>query len=218
MEHVGHCPRALCYITLDSVRERVHTRRGGQALGHGAHHIAIDYGNNGYVVDVHTNKLTTFLRVGNYVVYSNFRRSSRSSGHCYNGHARIFSGCDAFERTHVGVFGVGHDNAYRFCGVHGRPAADCYNVIRAALFACGNARLHVLDSRIGFDVAVKFVFELCAVQNVEHLLRHAELNEIGVGANERFFKAAALRLARDFLDTSRAVITCFVQNNSCHNK
>ena len=42
MEHIGDRAGALGDVTLDGVRQRIHTGGCSQALGHGGHHVRID--------------------------------------------------------------------------------------------------------------------------------------------------------------------------------
>lgn len=68
MEHVRHLPRGEGDVPLDGVRERVHAGGGGQALGHGGHHVRIDDGDDGHVVRVHADELALALHVRDDVV------------------------------------------------------------------------------------------------------------------------------------------------------
>ncbi len=52
-----------------------------------------------------------------------------------------------------------------------------------------NAVLHVLDGGVGLDFAVDAVSEARHVQQVGDLLRDAELDQIGVRADERLVTA-----------------------------
>ena len=57
VEHVRELPGALGDVALDGVGQGVHAGGGGEALGHGGHHVGVDDGHDGDVVGVDADEL-----------------------------------------------------------------------------------------------------------------------------------------------------------------
>ena len=76
--------------------------------------------------------------------------------------------------------------------------------------------LHVFDGGIGLNVRVKLVFDARFFQQVRHLLRNAELHQIGVRCDKRLLETAAFDLFRDRLDRARAMVRGFVEHELVH--
>ena len=113
-------------------------------------------------MNVNADHFAVLFGVGYNVVNGNFGRGAGSSRNGDNGNGFVFGGRNAFKRAHVAEFGVGDDYTYRLSGIHRRTAADSDQTVRSAFFKRFNARLNVFDSRVGFNVAVKFVRDFCA--------------------------------------------------------
>ena len=219
MEHIAHCPCALGDVAFDGVGESVHTRRSREALGHGAHHIGIDDGDDGDIVHVDADHLAVLFRVRDDVVDGDFRRGACRRGNGDDGHALIFGGSDALERADIGEFGVGDDDADRLSGIHRGAAADGDDAVCTALLERFHARLHVLDRRVRLDLRIDLVSDARVFEDVGHLLGDAELQKVGVGADEALLKAPALDFRRDLLDRALAVIARFIEYKTvCHNE
>ena len=74
----------------------------------------------------------------------------------------------------------------------------------------GNAEL------MRFNVAVKFVRNICTVQNIENLFRNSEFHKVGVGTDKGFLKTSSADFGSDFFNRALAVVTCFVKNKPVH--
>ena len=60
--------------------------------------------------------------------------------------------------------------------------------------------------------------ETCIVKNVCYLFCNAELDKIGVGAQQSFLEASVLSLVSDSGDSACAVIRCFVENKTISHR
>ena len=70
---------------------------------------------------------------------------------------------------------------------------------------------------VGLDLTVHAVGKVCGVQQVGDLLGDAELDQIGVRADESLLVAAGGQLGNDVLDCAVAVVGNSVQyNTTCH--
>ena len=216
MEHIRHFPCALGDIAFDRMRQSVHTGGSRKPFGHRSHHFGIHHSHYGNIVHVYTHEFTLLFHVGDYVVDGNFRSRACRRGNGDRGNGGFLGGRNAFQRTHVGEFGVVDDNADRFRGVHRRAAADRDDAIRLALLIRRHARLNVFDRGVGFNIGIQFVSDSRLFENVRHLFRYAEFHKIGVGAHKRFFQASAFDFPGDLRDATRAVITRFIEYDSCH--
>ena len=218
MEHIRHLPRALGDVALNGVRERIHARRGGQAFGHRTHHIAVNDGDDGDIVDIHADELALLFDVGDDIVDGNFRRGACRRGYRDDRNARLFGGSDALQTAHILKLGIRDDDADRLGGIHRGTAADRDDIIGPARLERSHARLHVFDGRIGLDIRIQLVGEACFLQYIEHFIRHFKFHEVGIGADECLCQAAPLHFPGNLADRTRAVIADLVQYDSvCHN-
>ena len=76
--------------------------------------------------------------------------------------------------------------------------------------------LYVLNSRVGLDIGIKSIFNAGSLKEVSYLLGYAELDEIGVGRDKCFLKAAILDLLRHSLDGACAMVRRFVERKLVH--
>ena len=119
MEHIGDGAVALGDIALDCVGQSIHTGSGGQALGHGGHHIGIDHGDLGDIVGIHADELALLLHIGDDVVDGDLSRSTGGGGHGNGEHSVLLGGSHAFQRAHIRELGVVDDDADGLCSIHG---------------------------------------------------------------------------------------------------
>ena len=126
----------------------------------------------------------------------------------------LLGGSDAFQRAHIGELGVVDDDADGLCGVHGRAAADGHDAVSLCGLESGHAVLHIGDGGVGLDLTVDGVGEVCSVQQVGDLLGDAELEKVGVRADESLLVAAGGQLGNDVLDSAVAMIRNSIQNDT----
>ena len=196
------------------VGERVHAGGGGEARGHGGHHVGVDHGDLGDVVGVHAHELADPLWVGDHVVDGDLGSGAGRGGHGDGEGGVVLGVRHALERAHVAEFGVLLDDADGLGGVHGGAAADGYDAVGTGLVDGPHAVLDVLDGGVGLDLGVQVPGHAGLVQKVGDPGGHAELHEVGVGADEGLLQAVALDLAGDLLDGTRAVIRDGVEDEA----
>ena len=217
MEHIGDGAVALGDVALDGVGQGVHAGSGGQALGHAGHHIGIDYGDLGDVVGVHADELALLLDIGDDVVDRDLGSGAGGGGHRNGEHGVLLGGGNALQAADVRELGVVDDDADGLGGIHGGAAADGADAVSLGSLKGGNAVLNVLDGGVGLDLAVNAVGKAGGVQQVGDLLGDAELDQIGVRADESLLVAAGGQLGNDVLDCAVAVVGNSVQyNTTCH--
>ena len=218
MEHIRNFPGCLCGIALDGVSQRIHTSCGGQSLWHGGHHIRVNNGNCRDIVGIHTDELPLFFHIGNDIVDGNFCGSAGCCGNSNGGNSVVLCRRNALQRTHIRKFRIGNDNADRLCGIHRRAAADGNNGIRSARLKSRYTLLHILDGGIGLDLRVNRVCNAGVVQNICHLCRHTEFQQIRVCCNKQVLIAVSFYFVDDFLNRTFSMIRNVVQYNTiCHN-
>ena len=216
VEHIRELPSALGDVAFDCVGKCVHTRCGGQTLGHCRHHFGVDYCNYGDIVGVYAHELSILLYVGYNVVYGNFCRRACRGGYGDYRNGGLFGINRTLEASYVLMLGVGNYYAYCLGRIHGRAAADCYYVVCAALLECRNARLHVFNRGVGLNVGIQLVCIAVVLEYLEYLVGYVELYEVGVGAHECLLKAALSYFVGYCLNSSCAVIACLVQYKPVH--
>ena len=214
MEHIGDGAVALGDVALDGVGQSIHTGGGSQALGHGGHHIGVDHSDLGDVVGIDADELALLLHIGDDVVDGDFSGSTGGGGDSDGKDGVLLGGSDAFQRAHIGELGVVDDDADGLCGVHGRAAADGHDAVSLCGLEGGHAVLHIGDGGVGLDLAVDGVGEACSVQQVGDLLGDAELDKVGVRADESLLVAAGGQLGNDVLDGAVAMIRNSIQNDT----
>ena len=79
------------------------------------------------------------------------------------------------------------------------------------------AGLDVLDGGVGLDVGVDLVGKAGGIQLIGDLLGNAELQEVGVGADQGFAEAPGLDFGGDLFDGPFAVVGGLVEDETvCH--
>ena len=130
----------------------------------------------------------------------------------------LLGGGNALKRAHVGKLGVVDDDADGLRRIHGGATAHGHDRVSLGSLEGLNAILHVLDGGIGFNLGIQAPGDARLVQQVGDLGGDAKLHQIGVGAHKDLLEAAALNLAGDLLDGTRAVIRDGVENNSVRHE
>ena len=214
MEHIGDGAVALGDIALDGMGQRVHTGSGGQALGHGSHHVGIDDCDLRDIVGIDADELALLLHVGDDVVDGDLGSSTGSGGHCNGEHCVLLGGSNTFQRADVRKLGVIDDDADGLCGIHGGAAADGDHAVRFCGLEGSHAVLHVGDGGVGLDLAVNSIGKVCSIQQVGDFLGDAELDQVRVRADESLLVAAGGQFGNDVLDGTVAMVGDRIQNNA----
>ena len=214
VEHVGELPSALGGVALDGVGQSVHASRGGQAGGHGSHHIGVDDGDLGGVVGVDAHELADLLGVGDDVVDGHLGGGTGGRRHSDGEHGVVLSGSNALETADIGELGVVDDDADSLGSVHGGTATDGHDSVSLGGLEGLDAVLDVLDGGVGLDLGVKAPSDAGGVELVGHLGGNAKLDQIRVGADEDLLVAATLELAGDLLDGAGTMIRDGVENET----
>ena len=197
--------------------QRVHTGGGGEALGHGVHHVGIDDGDLGNVVHVHADELALALDVGDDVVDRDLGGGAGGGGHGDRKHGVVLRGRDALEGADVRELGVVDDDADSFRGIHDRAAAHGDDAVAVKGLERLDARLDILDRRVRLHVGEEGMGNALCVQNVGDLFDLAGLHDVAAGGDERALVAAIFQLIADLGDGAGAVIGDGVQYDAiCH--
>ena len=215
---VGQRPGALRGIALDGVCQSVHTGGGGQAAGHGGHHIRINDCHVRDIVGVHADEFTFFLHVRDDIVDGGLRAGSAGGRHCDREDGAVLCRSDALERTDVIVLGIVHDNTDALAGIHGGAAADRDHEISAGSAVGIDTLLHILDGRIRLDVRIHFISNAVLFQQIRDLGCHAELHKIRIRCHKSFFEALGRNDPGNLIDRAVPVERHPVQHKTidCH--
>ena len=209
---------ALGDVALDGVGQSVHAGGGSQTLGHGGHHIGVNHSDLGDVVGIDADELALLLDIGDDVIDGDFGRSTGGGGHGDGEDGVLLGGRDTFQRADIRELRVVDDDADSLCGVHGRAAADGHDAVCLSSLEGRHAVLHIGDGGVGLDLAVHSVGKVCRIQQVGDFLGHAELDEVGVGADERLLVAAGGQFGNDVLDGTVAMVGNGIQYDTIsHN-
>ena len=210
---------ALGDVALDGVGQGVHAGGGGQPLGHAGHHIGVDNCDLRDVVGVNADELALLLHIGDDIVDGDLGSGAGGGGHGDGEDRVLLGGGNALQTAHIGELRVVDDDADGLGGVHRGAAADGDDAVRVRSLEGRDAVLHVLDGGVGLDLAVDAIGETRRIQQVGDLLGDAELDQIGVRADERLFVAAGGQFGNDVLDRAVTVIRNSVQNDTtCHKR
>jgi len=177
--------------------------------------ISGSIGDFGNVVGIHADELALLFHVGDNVVDGHLSSGTGGGGHGDGEHSVVLGGGNAFQRAHVGILGVVDDDADALGGIHGGAAADGDDAIRAGGLVGFHASLHVFNGGVGLDVVKDHVGDVFCIQQGGHLAGHAELNQIGVGADEGLLVAAGFEDAGDLGDSAFAVVGDGVEHDAC---
>ena len=218
MEHVGDRAVALGDITLDGMGQCVHTGGSGQALGHGGHHIGVHHGDLRDIVGVHADELALLLHIGDDVVDGDLSSRTGSGGHRDGEHGVLLGGSHTLQRADVCKLRVVDDDADGLGRVHGGTAADGHDAVCFGSLESGHTILHIGNGGVGLDLTVHAVGKVCGVQQVGDLLGDAELDQVGVRADECLFVAAGSELRHNVLDGTMAMVGNGIQNDAISHK
>ncbi len=205
---------ALGDVALDSVCQSVHAGGGGQALGHGGHHIGIDHSDLGDIVGIHADELALLLHIGDDVIDGDLGSSAGGGGNSDGEHSVLLGGSNAFQRADIRKLGVIDDDADGLCGIHGGAAADGHDAVSFSSLESGHAVLHVGDGGVGLDLTVNSVGKVCSIQQIGDLLGDAELDQVGIGADECLLVAAGGQFGNDVLNGTVAMVGDGIQNDA----
>ena len=119
----------------------------------------------------------------------------------------------------IGQSGTGKSTlADAFGCVHGGTAADGHDAVCFGSLESGHTVLHIGNGGVGLDLAVDGVGEVCSIQQVRDLLGDAELDQVGVRADEGLFVAAGGELRHNVLDGTMAMVGNGIQNDAISHK
>ena len=214
VEHVRELPSTLGGVALDGVGQSVHTSGSGQAGGHGSHHVRIDDGNLGGVVGVDAHELADLLGVGDDVVDGHLGGGTGGRRHSDGEHGVVLSGSNALEAADIGELRVVDDDADSLGGVHGGATTNGHDSVSLGGLEGLDAVLDVLDGGVGLNLGVEAPSDAGGVELVGHLSGNAELDQIGVGADEDLLVATTLELAGDLLDGAGTMVRNGVENET----
>lgn len=195
----------------------VHPGGGGQAPRHTRHHIRVDDGNIGNVVDIHADKFPPFFDVGDDVIDGDLRGGSGGGGNRDGKHRFVFGGSYPLEGTDVGECGIVDNDAHRLAGIHARAAADRDHIISARRLISCHAGLYVFDGGVGLHIGKNRIGHAVCIQEIGHLFRHAEFQQIGIRYDQGFPKPFGLDNAGNFADSASPMVGYAVEHNAiCH--
>ena len=167
-------------------------------------------------MSINADELALLLYIGDNVVDGNLCCGSCSGRNCDDRYAGILGRSYALERTNVGKLGVSDNDTDSLGGIHRGTAADSNDALSAGSLELLNTVLYVLNGRVGLDIGIKSIFNAGSLKEVSYLLGYAELDEIGVGRDKCFLKAAILDLLRYSLDGACAMVRRFVERKLVH--
>ena len=214
VQAVGQSPGGLGGVALNGVGQGIHAGGGGEALGHGGHHVGVHDGDVGDVVGVHADELALALHVGDDVVDGGLGGGAGGGGHGDGEHGAVLGGGHALQGADVGELGVVDDDADGLAGVHGGAAADGDHVVGTRLLVGLHAGLDVLNGGVGLDVGVDLIGHTGLVQQVGDLLGDVELDQVGVGGDEGLLVALGGHQTGDLLDGALSVIRDSVEHKT----
>ena len=142
----------------------IHTRGGGEALGHGAHHIRIHNGHFRDVVGIHADEFTVLFHIRDHIVDGDLRSSAGGGGHGNGEYRVLLGGGYPLQAPHVRKLRIVYDDADGLGGIHAGAAANGYDAVCAGSLIGGYPVLHVLNGGIGLDVAVDGIGKASCVQ------------------------------------------------------
>ena len=217
MHHVRHRARRLGDETLDRVRQRVHARERGESARHRAHHVRIDERNDRDVVRIDADELAFLLDIRDDVVDRHFRRRAGGRRNGENRQALVLRRRDALERTDVRELRIRHDDTDALCRVHRAAAANGDDAVGLRRLRRLHAVLHIRNRRIRLDLGVDRELHFRLLEEIRHLLRDTELDEVGIGKDDRLLQSARRELRDNRLDRASAMIRGFVENNAVYH-
>ena len=167
---------------------------------------------------VNAYHLAVLLNIGDNVVDGNFRSGAGGGRNCNYRNCRLLCGSNTLQASNISELRIVDDDSDRLGGIHGGTAADCDEVVSAALLESSNAGLNVFDGGVRLDIIINLVSQTVLLKHIEDLLGHTELDEVGIGTYESFLECAVLCFDSDVGDSACAMIGGFVEYKSvCHN-
>ena len=118
VQAVGQSPGSLGGVAFDGVGQSVHAGGSGQALGHGGHHVGVNNGDIGNIINVDADELTLALHVGDNVVDGSFGSGAGGGGNSDGEDGGVLGRSNAFQRTDICKLGVIDDDADVLSGIH----------------------------------------------------------------------------------------------------
>ena len=218
MEHIADGAVALGDVALNGMGQSIHTGGGGQALGHGGHHIGVHHGDLGDIVGVHADELALLLHIGDDVIDGDLCGGAGGGGHGNGKDGVLFGGRDAFQAADIGKFRIVDDDADGFGGIHGGAAADGHDAVGTGGLEGFHAILNVLDGGVGLDFGVDRIGKAGLVHQVGDLGSDAKLDQVGVRADKSLLVAAGREFGNNVLDGAVTMVRDGVQNNAISHK
>ena len=213
-EHVAHFPGALRDEAFDGMGQRIETCRSGEAARQGVHQFGINHGDGRDVIRVDTHHLLLVLLVGDHIVDGHLSSRTSRWGECDDGHRLVARRSYAFERNNVSKFGIIRDDTHCLSRVDAGTAADGQNEVCTRSSISFNAVAYVGHRGVLLDVAEHLVGDGSSFKHVEHLLGHAELDQVFVCADKCFVQTEALHLFGQFGTATGTEIRHFVKYES----
>ena len=214
IERISQFPGSQGGVTLDGVGKGVHTGSGGQALGHGAHHVGVNHSHHGDVVRVHAHELAALGLIGNHVVDGGLSSGAGGGSHSNHGHALVLGGGKTLQAHHIGELGVVDDDADSLGCVLGRTTTDGNHIISTGGLESLHTGGHHIHAGVGLHLVVNLVCATGGVQQSGHLGNHAELHQISIGHNQSLGETTALHFGHNSLHSTVAVVARLVQNKA----
>ena len=181
-------------VALDGVRQGVQSGGHLEGAGHRVHEIGIDDGDHRDVVRIDAHELPLIRRVGDDVVDRGLRRRPGGGGHADDGHPRVLRGRQALQAQDVLEFGVGGDHRDGLARVLRGAAAQTDEDLGAGCAEGGQARLDLLNGRIGGDVGEDLPGDAGGIEKVGDARGRAVVGQDRVGDDECPGQAAACDL------------------------
>ena len=196
----------------------VHTGSGGEALGERVHQLGINDSHTGNVVGVYADHLLLLGFVDDYVVDGRLGSSTGCGGQGDDWHGLLLGVGHAFERYHVGKFGVVAYNTDTLSGVHGTTATDSHDEIGLGSLEGFYTHLHVGHSGVGLYVVIHSVRNVGLVEHVEHHLGNAKLHQTLVCYYQCFGETQSGNYSRQLLASTGTEVRHFVKDKSTYHK
>ena len=86
-----------------------------------------------------------------------------------------------------------------FCSIHGRTAANRYQIICSGCLKCSNTCLYVLDGWVWFNVGIDLICKTCIIQYICNFRCGSVFQQVRPCAHQCFPEASRLHFYCDFL-------------------
>ena len=168
-------------------------------------------------MNVHAYHLAVILNICNNIINRNLSRRTCRCGNRNNRNTLVLRRRNALQAPDIRELRILNNNTDCLGSIHGRTAADRDNIIRSRLLKSFHTGLNILNRRIRLNLRIYLIHKSRVIQDIRHLLRYLELNQIRIRADERLLKAPGLRFIRNASDCALAVIGSFIQNKSVYH-